>query len=133
VQSKLSPARRLQPKRQTLASTIASSGRLRTQHANQVVHTRRRDQLPHTAALRRAIFSNSIGTYRVMPAADEGSVKPASGRVLRFERLMHECDRDRAFAHGRCNPLHVAAARVTDGEDTGATGFEQIRGARQWP
>ena len=132
MQSKLSPARRLQPKRQTLASTIASSGRLRTQHANQVVHTRRRDQLPHTAALRRAIFSTASAPI-VMPAADEGSVKPASGPVLRFERLMHECDRDRAFAHGRCNPLHVAAARVTDGEDTGATGFEQIRGARQWP
>lgn len=47
--------------------------------------------------------------------------------------LMHERNRDRAFTDCRGYTFYAAAANVTDGEDAGTAGFEQMRRTGEGP
>ena len=49
------------------------------------------------------------------------------------QHLVDERDRNRAFADGRRDALDVAAPHVSDGEDAGPAGFEQVRMSCQRP
>ena len=54
-------------------------------------------------------------------------------RSLLDEHPVHELDADGPLADGGGDALHVAAARIADGEDAGKAGLEQMRRTRERP
>ena len=56
-----------------------------------------------------------------------------TANTLLVQHLMHEGDRNRSLADGRCDAFDIAASDVADSEHSGQARFEQMRIPEQRP